>query len=129
VTVGDAARRRTARLLEYLDYVTPTEDGTVVVNLSALTRDQGSCHQDVTIEQSMDGKGGDARPVRRIKFKLHDKKGPLEMLGRRLRPSLPPRAEPHQSRTTAVSRRNRPSDRFAFAAADRELSNGGIPKR
>jgi hypothetical protein len=85
----------------------------------------------VTIEQFMDGKGADARPVRRIKFKLHDKKGPLEMLGRRFA-AFPTRLEhsgPHggpikvdpQPSAVEIVRRIA----FALARPDRELSNGG----
>jgi phage terminase small subunit len=113
-----------------LDYITPSEDGGVVVDLSALTRDQGAAIQDVTIEQFMDGKGADARPVRRIKFKLHDKKGPLEMLGRRFA-AFPTRLEhsgPHggpikvEPEPSAVEVARRIA--FVFAAADRALADG-----
>jgi hypothetical protein len=69
-----------------LDYVTPAGDGAVEVDLRALNRDQGAAIQEVTVEQFMNGKSDNARPVRRIKFKLHDKKAPL-LLGRGSTPS------------------------------------------
>jgi hypothetical protein len=36
----------------------------------------------VTVEDFLDGRGDDAREVRRVKFKLHDKRAALNDLGR-----------------------------------------------
>jgi hypothetical protein len=83
----------------------------------------------VTIEQFMDGKGADARAVRRIKFKLHDKKGPLEMLGRRFA-AFPTRLEHSGPHGGPVKIEEKPLStieivrRIAFALArpDHQLS-------
>ncbi len=49
-----------------------------------LDRDQRAALAEVTIEEYMDGRGESARDVKKVKFKLHDKKGSLDSLGRHL---------------------------------------------
>ena len=67
-----------------LDYVRVTNDGMAVVDLSALTRDQAAAISEFTIDEYVDGKGEDAREVKKVKFKLADKRAALVDLGRHL---------------------------------------------
>lgn len=68
-----------------LDYMRAGTDGDPYLDFSSLTREQAAALAEVTVEDFKDGRGEDARDVRRIKFKLHDKKGALvdmaKMLG------------------------------------------------
>jgi phage terminase small subunit len=66
------------------DYLTIDTKGDPHVDLGALTRAQAAAIQEIVVEEFMEGRGKDARPVRRTKFKLHDKKGALEDLCRHL---------------------------------------------
>jgi phage terminase small subunit len=66
------------------DYLELTEDGVARVDLSTLTRDQAAAINEVNVEVYMEGKGEDAQPVKRIKFKLHDKRAALVDMGRHL---------------------------------------------
>ena len=59
--------------------------------LSELTPGQAAALREVTVETFTDGKGADAREVRRVKFKLADKLGALLQLGRPAR-TLPGRS-------------------------------------
>jgi len=65
-----------------LDYVKVGKDGDPYINLGKLTRDQAAAISEVTVEDFKDGRGEDARDVRRIKFKLHDKRSALVDLGK-----------------------------------------------
>jgi len=68
-----------------LDYMRAGTDGDPYLDFSNLTREQAAALAEVTVEDFKDGRGEDARDVRRVKFKLHDKKGALvdmaKMLG------------------------------------------------
>lgn len=63
------------------DYMSPGEDGTPRLNFRHLTRDQSAALQEVTVEEFKDGRS-DYRHVRRVKFKLVDKRGSLELLAK-----------------------------------------------
>jgi hypothetical protein len=67
-----------------LDYMKSTPAGDPYLDFSALTRDQGAVLAEVTVEDFVDGRGEDARAVKRVKFKLHDKRAALVDLGRHL---------------------------------------------
>ena len=67
-----------------LNYMTIQDDGTVAIDFSAVDRDQGAAILELVVDEFTDGKGDDARPVKRTKFKLADKKGALVDLGRHL---------------------------------------------
>ena len=67
-----------------IDYITIGKDGDPFVDLSALTREQAAAVSEVTVEDFKDGRGEDARDVRRVKFKLHDKKSALVDIGKHL---------------------------------------------
>ena len=76
------------------DYIT-IQGGDAFVDLSKLTRDQAAAIGEVTSEDFLDGRGEDARQVRRVKIKLIDKVSALVKLGQRLRmfeetPPTPP---------------------------------------
>lgn len=67
-----------------LDYVKTQPDGDAYVDLSKLTRDQAAAIQEVVVEEYKEGRGEDARDVKRVKFKLADKKGALVDIGKHL---------------------------------------------
>lgn len=66
------------------DFMVAQEDGTAFVDFSGLTRDKAAAIQEFVVEEFKDGKGEDARDVRRTKFKLADKKAALVEIGRHL---------------------------------------------
>ena len=67
-----------------LDYVTIGDNGEPFVDLSKLSREQAAAISEVMVEDFVDKRGEDARDVRRVKFKLHDKKAALVDLGKHL---------------------------------------------
>lgn len=97
---GDRAERAAAKLeitadrvLEELarigfsrvtDYMRITSDGEPAIDLSNLTDDQKAAIAEVTVEDFTEGRGEDARDVRRVRFKLHSKPDALRDLGRHL---------------------------------------------
>lgn len=66
------------------DYMRIGADGDPYLDFSALTRDQAAALSEVTVEDFKDGRGDDARDVRRVKFKLSDKRAALVDLGKHL---------------------------------------------
>ena len=69
----------------FLDYVNITEEGDTFVDLSGLTQEQAAAIQEVTVDEYMEGKGKDARKVKRTRLKLVDKIRSLDLLGRHLK--------------------------------------------
>ncbi len=67
-----------------LDFMQVTPDGDAFIDLSQLTREQAAALTEVQVEDFMDGRGDDAREVRRVKVKVSDKKSALELLGKHL---------------------------------------------
>jgi phage terminase small subunit len=66
------------------DYI-KVQDSDAYIDFSALTRDQAAAIQEITVEEYTEGKGEDKRNIKRTKFKLHDKRGPLELIGKNLK--------------------------------------------
>lgn len=66
-----------------LDYV-KVEGPDAFVDLSTLTRDQAAAIQEITVEDYKDGRGENARDVRRVKVKLSDKRAALVEMGKHL---------------------------------------------
>jgi len=66
------------------DYINTTEDGDAYINLSQLTRDQAAAIGEITCEDYVDGRGEDARDVKKMKFKLLDKRAALVDIGKHL---------------------------------------------
>ena len=54
------------------------------MDLSAATRDQLAAVKEFVVEDFFDGRGEDAREVRRVKIRLADKIAALDKLGRHL---------------------------------------------
>lgn len=67
------------------DYMRAGPDGDPYLDFSNLTREQAAALSEVTVEDFRDGRGEDARDVRRIKFKLSDKRAALVDLGKHLK--------------------------------------------
>lgn len=67
-----------------LDYMQTQDDGTAFVDLSKLTREQAAAISEVTVESYTDGNGENARDVKKVKFKLSDKRNALVDLGKHL---------------------------------------------
>ena len=67
-----------------MDYIRTTDEGDAWVDLSALTREQAAAIGEITVEDFTDGRGEDSRNVRKVKFKLFDKRSALESLGKHL---------------------------------------------
>jgi phage terminase small subunit len=66
------------------DYMKAGANGDPYLDFSQLTRDQSAALTEVTVEDFVMGRGEDARDVRRVKFKLADKRAALVDLGRHL---------------------------------------------
>lgn len=64
------------------DFVIMQADGSAVLNLEATTREHRAAIQEITVDEYVDGKGEAARPVKRVKVKLYDKRQALVDLGR-----------------------------------------------
>jgi hypothetical protein len=66
------------------DYMKSTPEGDPYLDFSTLTPAQTAALAEVTVEDYVEGRGKGARAVKRVKFKLHDKLGALDKLGRHL---------------------------------------------
>ena len=66
------------------DYMRSGPDGDPYLDFSELTRDQAAALIEVTVEDFKDGRGESARDVRRVKFKLADKRAALGDIGKHL---------------------------------------------
>jgi phage terminase small subunit len=78
ITVDDAIAELTKLgFANMLDYMRIGEDGDPFVDLSALTKAKAAGLIEFTCEDFKDGRGEDARDVRRVKIKMTDKVRPL----------------------------------------------------
>ncbi len=66
------------------DYIEVQSDGTAAIDLSKLDRDQAAAITEVVVDEYTEGRGDDARQVKRIRFKLADKRGALVDMGKHL---------------------------------------------
>lgn len=66
-----------------LDYI-QVENGDAYIDLSKLDRQTAAAIQELTVDEYTEGRGEQAREVKRTKFKLSDKRGSLELLGKHL---------------------------------------------
>jgi phage terminase small subunit len=67
------------------DFIHVQDDGSAYVDLCDLTRDQLAALHEITVDEYTEGRGEDARPVKRVRVKLADKRGSLELLGKHLK--------------------------------------------
>jgi phage terminase small subunit len=67
-----------------LNYMRIGENGDPYVDLRNLTADQAAALQDFHCEDYLEGRGEDARTVRKVRIKMHDKLRPLVELGKHL---------------------------------------------
>lgn len=67
-----------------MDYILITEDGDAYTDLSRITREQAAAIQEITVEEYTEGRGEDARNIRKTKLKLTDKTKNLELIGKHL---------------------------------------------
>lgn len=74
-----------------MDYITIGNDGSALVDFSALDRDKAAAIQEVIVDEYVErtGEDSDGKPtferVKRIRFKLAEKRGSLELLGKHLK--------------------------------------------
>lgn len=66
------------------DFIEVTPEGDAYIDLSGLTREQAAALSEVTVEDYVDGRGDNARDVRKVKIKLHSKLSALESLAKHL---------------------------------------------
>lgn len=66
------------------DFVKSTTKGDPYVDLSGMTREQGAALSEITIDDYVEGRGEDARDVKRIRVKMSDKRGALCDIGKHL---------------------------------------------
>lgn len=67
-----------------LDYFRLTDEGEPAIDLSGITPEQAAALTEIQVDDYVDGRGEDARDVRRVKIKTADKLKALEMLARHL---------------------------------------------
>jgi phage terminase small subunit len=79
--LGELCRMGFANMLDYVS----VQNGSVYVDLSKMTREQAAAVQEITVDEYTEGRGEQAREVKRTRFKLTDKRGSLELLGRYLK--------------------------------------------
>jgi phage terminase small subunit len=67
-----------------LDYLTLDEDGNPKLDLASITRDQGAAISEVILDEYMDGRGKNAKRVKRVRVKLSNKIEALNAIARHL---------------------------------------------
>lgn len=66
------------------DYISVTSAGDVYIDLSKMTPEQAAAVAEITIEDYTDGRGDDARDIKKTKFRLHGKREALVDLAKHL---------------------------------------------
>ncbi len=64
------------------DFFVIQKDGTPVLDMSGLSREQLAAVSEMTVDTYFEGRGEDAQQVKSVKVKLAPKLGPLELLGK-----------------------------------------------
>lgn len=106
------------------DYMRAQPSGDPYLDFSALTRDQTAALQEVTVDGYVEGHGDDGREVKRVKFKLADKRAALVDLGRHLGIFKPDQIE-LSGKVEVSDARERVRSRLARLAAERRA--GSVP--
>jgi phage terminase small subunit len=75
--IREAAKMAFANQADWL-YI--TSDGDPYIDLSSCTRDQLAALQDVSIEDFVDGRGEDARQVKRVRVRMADKRAAMALI-------------------------------------------------
>lgn len=83
---GDAVLGELARLgfSNMLNYIKLDSDKQPMIDLTDLTHDSAAAIKKITVEEFKEGRGENAREVRKVTLELHDKKAPLIALGKHL---------------------------------------------
>lgn len=66
------------------DYVRIGTNGDPYIDLSKLTREQAAALSEIAVDDYVEGRGKNARDVRKVRIKFHDKKGALVDIGKHL---------------------------------------------
>lgn len=83
ITIDEiAAEMKNLGFANMQDYMSIGPDGDPVLDWSKLTREQAAALAEVTVEDFKDGRGKGARDVRKVRFKLADKRQSLVDLAR-----------------------------------------------
>lgn len=113
-----------------LDYMAIDSDGDPYVSLSQMSREQAAAVQQIVVEDYKDGRGEDARDIRKITFKLADKRAALVDIGKHLgmfkevHELSGPDKGPIQ--TQDVSSREKLADRVASVIAGKRASGDPV---
>jgi phage terminase small subunit len=67
-----------------MDYMRATPGGDPYLDFSQLTKEQAAALAEVTVDDYVEGRGENARQIKRVRFKLCDKRAALVDLGRHL---------------------------------------------
>jgi phage terminase small subunit len=110
------------------DYIKTQDDGSAYVDLSKLTREQAAAIGEVTSETYFEGKGDEAVPVKRTKFKLSDKRAALVDLGRHLGLFEKDNTQAAKAAAEAAAQAEQPSDRALARAILSILHTAKIEK-
>jgi len=124
---SDAVLQEAAKVAfaNMLDYLKIQEDGSVVVNLKDLTRAQAAAIQEVNFEEGADHTADGIIPVRKVRFRLSDKRAALELLGRYLK--LFNTETPVQDRRTAKILKDVLDDKITVREAAYKFNILGLP--
>jgi phage terminase small subunit len=66
------------------DLLEINDDGTATLDMAGMTEEQRAALSEFQVDEYQDGKGEDARPVKKFKVKFHDKKAALDALAKHL---------------------------------------------
>jgi phage terminase small subunit len=106
------------------DYMKSTPEGDPYLDFSTLTPDQKAALAEVTVEDFVDGRGANARAVKRVKCKLHDKRAALVSLGRHFGIFDPNKREPVEEEVDIDDVRATILGRLARLAAAKRAEGG-----